>query len=446
MGETKAQELVKVPRGSRDVVSRLAEAFIARGNTAADFSLLCSEAGFSVPAPTLSRWRANLDEHGTALPGGSDRGRPRTLTDEQDRVWIGYILFRNANNLRVSLLDVQRYICDSFDVEVKATTVHSWLMEQGFSSKKMKRKSGGYKLDRSEMTTMAFEWIKKHWRMLKKGEVWCIDCTFLGHRLDTFYSYAPAGSPQPLLMENISRFTNIGIGAISSLGRCYGPFVFTYNQKARRDRPLTNKRQREVEELDNLFSEYLVSSNELVYCGKDRGETRTYVAADAEIVRRFMDQIDIEKGQVWLSDCGKEFFTKEGSNLEKYGVIHLGFEPAVHQYLSTCDNTWFGAAKKRWRSRGLDYGDDIRASVAFLADLEATRHGAMSWFNRNLQLQKAAPDREGVADLIGEKKVIQVDHYRQCLYEYCIKEGKDARGLLTRDPNDGLDGRYWQKE
>ena len=94
----------------------------------------------------------------------------------------------------------------------------------------------------------------------------------------------------------------------------------------------------------------------------------------------------------------------------------------------------------------MDYGDDIRASVAFLADLEATRHGAVSWFDRNLQLQKAAPDREGVADLIGEKKVIQVDHYRQCLYKYCIKEGKDARGLLTRDPNDGLDGRYWQKE
>ncbi len=439
-------KLVKVPLHSRDVVARIGEAFVQTGGTAVAFSSLCSEAGFSVPPSSLSRWRANIDEHGNALPGGGNRGRPRALDDEQTRRFVGFILFRNANNLCVALADVRGYICDSLLVDASESAVHNWLKEQGFTSQKMKRKSGGYKLSRTEMTDMAFEWLKKEWRMLKRGEIWCIDCTFLGHRLDTFYSYAPAGSPQPLLNENVSRFTNLAIGAISSLGRCYGPAVMTYNQKARRDRNPTAKRVAELAELDGLFLEYGVDPDWLVYIGKDKHETRVYVAANASIVRHFMDMLAVEPDHVWLSDGGKEFFTKSGSNLEGYGVIHRGFESAVHQYLSTCDNNWFGAAKRKWRSRGLDYNDDIRAAVAFLADLGATQGSASEWFNRNLQLDRDAPCRESVAKLIGEKKVIQIEYYRQCLYEYCIAENKDARGLLDRDSNDGLDGRYWQNE
>ncbi|HSI21144.1 MAG TPA: hypothetical protein VLA04_05625 [Verrucomicrobiae bacterium] len=116
----------------------------------------------------------------------------------------------------MQIADVRAFIAASLGVDVSRTTVSVFLNEQGFTCRKMKRKSGGYKLNRSEMANMAFEWLKKEWRLLKAGEVWCIDCTFLGHRLDTFYSFVPAGSPQPLLGENVARFTNLAIGALQA--------------------------------------------------------------------------------------------------------------------------------------------------------------------------------------------------------------------------------------
>jgi transposase len=430
---------------AKEVVAALAEAWIARGQSAKDFSLFCAEAGYKVPPATISRWLVNLDKHGAALPGGGERGRPRLLSDEQERLFVGYILWRNANNLLVSLEMVRAYIFNSLGVEAEKGTVQGWIVEQGFTSQKMKRKSQGYKLDRTEMTDLAFEWLKKHWRMLQEGEVWCIDCAFLGHRLDVFYSYAVAGGPQPLLKENACRFTNLAIGAISSLGRCHGPYVFTYNQKARRDRNPTKKRDAEVKKLNNELTKNNVCPDQLVYIGNDQDEKRVYVSATADVVQMFLDRCELDKDQLWVSDGGKEFWSKEGSVLVPNGVKHIRFPAAVHQYLSACDNNWFGAAKSKWRSRGLDYSDDVGAAVAFLADLEATRGNATEWMNRNLQLGKADPERNLVSDLIGEKKVIEIEHYRQCLYEYCIAEGKDGRGLLTKDPNDGLDGKYWWK-
>ena len=167
------------------------------------------------------------------------------------------------------------------------------------------------------------------------------------------------------------------------------------------------------------------------------------MAATAEVVGMFMEQIKVDKNQFWVSDNGKEFFTQEGSNLERYGVSHVGFPPAVHQYLSVCDNSWFGAAKQKWRARGLDYSDDIRSTIAFLADTDSTRLNARSWFQHNLQLHKANPDHEKVAELVGEKNVLEVEYYRECLYDYGIAEGEDVKVLLFPEANDGLDGRYW---
>ena len=77
------QELVSVPLAARDTVAKIARVFIGTNGTQKDFSTLCEKAGLRVTTSTLSRWLANLDDHGAALPGGEDRGRRKGLSDEQ---------------------------------------------------------------------------------------------------------------------------------------------------------------------------------------------------------------------------------------------------------------------------------------------------------------------------------------------------------------------------
>ena len=439
-------ELQTVPIEARDVVAQIAEAWIKRGDSQSSFTRFMAEAGFKVPKQTLSDWLARRRDTGVALPGGDGRGRPRALEEEEVRLLVGYVLWRNHNSLRVSLSDVKGYLEDNLSVHCDESTVQRYLADQGFTSQKMKRANNGYKLSRSKMVAVAFEWLRKHWRMLKVGEVWCIDCTFLGHHLDTYYSYNVKGAPQPLLKEKATRFTNLCIGAISSLGRCFSPIVLTFNPKARRDRRHTARWDADFRRMDQLLRDYNVDLDCFIYIGNERDEKRTYVPAVADVTRRFLEIYQLDPGTLWLSDGGKEFFTTNGSVLEEFGLKHIAFESVVHQYQSSCDNMWFGAAKTKWRSRKLDYSDDILASITFLADLEETRHGAIEWFNRNLQLDKPEPTREAVAQLIGEKKVLETEYYKECFVEYCIAEGQDARGFLQRDPSDGLDGSYWQNE
>ena len=337
-------------------------------------------------------------------------------------------------------------MCEELQVEVAQSTTHNYLTDQGFTSRKMKVKAAGYKLNRTDMADLAFSWLRKEWRLLKKGEVWCIDCTFTGHRTDVYYSYALAGSPQPLLADNISRFTDIIVAACSSLGNFYKPIAATYNEAARRDRNRTARRLAQVKKLDDILLAENVEPYQLAYVGKPDKEKRNIVAASPEIVRHFLDFYEIEPGELWLSDNGKEFFPVQGSVLKEYGLEHLAFIAAVHQYQSTCDNYWFGAAKRKWRTRGLDYSDSITSTVALLSDITATAVDCGAWFDRNLQLNRDAPDRELVSNLIGEKKAFESEYYRDCLYEYCVAFNKDGRALLNPADGDQLDGRYWQIE
>ena len=88
-----------------------------------------------------------------------------------------------------------------------------------------------------------------------------------------------------------------------------------------------------VAELDAVWNEFNVEDR-VVYIGKAKEEKRTYVAAAAEVIQKFLDKNDIEKGSTWFSDSGNEFFSANGSVLEAKDVTHIAYPPAVHQYLS----------------------------------------------------------------------------------------------------------------
>jgi hypothetical protein len=324
------------------------------------------------------------------------------------------------------------------------STIHSYLTNGGFSSKKMRRKKSGYNLSSDLLVEMAFDWVKKHWKLLTAGEIWSIDCTLTGHRLETWRSYSPSGAPPPLLDLELSRFTNLVVTAISSLGRMYYSIVFTYNAAARRDRKKTARRDAQVALLDAVLDEFSVQSYRVVYIGKEKDEKRTYVAASAEVVQMFLSKNNIEKGSFWMSDNGNEFFSANGSVLERSGVTHIAYPPAVHQYLSPNDNNHHSSAKAKWRTMGIDWSDDIRASVALLKCFDNDQANIRGYFEKNMQCERNIPDIEDMRELIGGKSLTSTSYHKKCMYEYCVAFKKDGRGGEADDYSDHLDGLYWQ--
>jgi hypothetical protein len=122
-------ELEVVPMEARDVVAQIAEAWISRGNSQASFCQFLKEAGFNVPKSTLSDWLINRRETGRALPGGNGRGRPSALTEEQVRLVVGFVLWKNHNSFRVGLVDVKDFLKKTFWCNVMSRlSSATWLL------------------------------------------------------------------------------------------------------------------------------------------------------------------------------------------------------------------------------------------------------------------------------------------------------------------------------
>jgi len=66
-------------------------AWKARGWKKEDFLVFLSEAGFSVPERTLTRWVAAVKQHGVAVSTQYDTGRPRMLSEEAIHIVVGYV-------------------------------------------------------------------------------------------------------------------------------------------------------------------------------------------------------------------------------------------------------------------------------------------------------------------------------------------------------------------
>ena len=87
-----------VPAEARTVVARLADAWMHEGRDVQSFLQFCREAGYNVAESSLRRWKQNVREHGEALPGGEERGRPKALTEEQERLFVGWVFWKNLAN------------------------------------------------------------------------------------------------------------------------------------------------------------------------------------------------------------------------------------------------------------------------------------------------------------------------------------------------------------
>ena len=71
------------------------------------------------------------------------------------------------------------------------------------------------------------------------------------------------------------------------------------------------------------------------------------------------------------SDNGNSFQEKKQDLLVQLGFArHASYPAAVHQYLSPNDNKLHGTAKRKWKTSGVDFSDDVASSISLLHHID----------------------------------------------------------------------------
>jgi hypothetical protein len=105
----------------------------------------------------------------------------------------------------------------------------------------------------------------------------------------------------------------------------------------------------------------------IIYVGKEKGDSRSYVSESPALLRNFFEHYKVPKGAAILSDIGGSFVDQGKSVLLYIGFQrHVCYPAVVHQYLSPNDNRMYGTAKKIWRESYLDCNDDVKSCLFLL--------------------------------------------------------------------------------
>lgn len=233
-------------------------------------------------------------------------------------------------------------------------------------------------------------------------------------------------------------------------GKKFLPIVFTRNSAFDLDPKKTTGRLKKLKYLRQRQRSWGVKDTQICFVAGKGGFWRE----DKWMTAEFFQRQKIPRGAVLLSD-GAKFLAKDGVKLlEQLGADHHEvFPSAVHQYLSVNDNKWHGVAKQRWREIGLNWKDDVNATLALLHCLsEVPQSQIDSWWEANMGLSKGGMSFDEALAAVGGEKIRLIngsDHYQACLSEYnAYRAPRQSRGqtVYRESPQQlscDMDGNYW---
>lgn len=416
-----------------------------------------SEVGYPVPYGTFRDWRRKFDLHGSAESSHDDRGRPALLDPLERDIFSGMILHEAeaGNNLRQS--DMAEFIHDHFGYECSPQAAGNYARQSGFSIKDFQTGTTACKFSTDELVERAYAWLAKHrLRDADPAKVCCIDFTFTSHRKDLVRGYCRVGAKAPRKKKRPTRYTNLIVCASFADGAERAPpMMFTYDPAFDACRSSTEIREgarKKVADTLNTVKRYGVQRSDIRYVEPPVNKKRqsyAYVGERRDLLEIFMRERGIDRQTFIFHDAGSVFGPKKSSVLKGLGYENeIVFEPAVHQFLSTCDNGWFGPAKKKWQKKFRDFDDDITTSIWLLAFLRATYRGVEAHFKKNLLLGITRLKEESVQRLIDDRSEDRRDEDEELKTIYRIFMGMDGRGDVEKrkaDPLFGnLDGAYYR--
>jgi transposase len=381
-----------------------------------------NQAGYKFSESQLDRWVARINAGETAVSASKATGASVHLTREQRDIAAGWVLSQNLHGTPVHLSDYSNFCNEQFEQMLSKQTISRYLAEDGFSYRTMQSKAKGFMVDIQSQRRQLWDWVHTQRKEgifdVHRSLLASIDFTFTGHRTERSSSFASQGGSQPMLGASISPYTNCIVTVVWADGmNRTPPMLFTYNPDFRQDRNTTARRATLVQHFDDCLKEIGIDVKRIVYVGKEKGESRTYVTESPALLQIFFKHYKVPKRAVILSDLGSSFVDQGKSVLLDLGFQkHVCYPAAVHQYLSPNDNRLHGTAKKVWRESNINYKDDVRSSIFLLHCLDNDiQIQSKMWFDRNMiQLKESE-----VEQLIGSagRKFSKI--HKSWLRKYC---------------------------
>jgi hypothetical protein len=378
------------------------------------------------------------------LSNDKSSGRPKALTDRQIMVFVGWVLHQNDEDEKAGIRECRRFIEDNFGMKIAQGTVHKYLMESGFSSRKGRRRTAGYKFDLDALIDLYEKDLERLWGLgikeMSPQHVTCMDSSSLGWRLLTRKTYFPKGGTQPKIREGNPAYTNLVVWATfpDGVNRCPA-LLFTGD-------PQFTERSRVRDRLDKLLAKYKIDPSRIVAVKK-----KNYVGENQAIIQHYLKHYPALRKCLILSDAGGSYIKKGVDIVREWGAQHATFTPAVHEYMSPLDNHAFGIAKAKMRANNVDETDRLEPSLVFLNALDSIMpERVQAMWDRNFLLEHDEIDRVAVREILrpsGKNGLRRADYFAHC---------KDAfrMEVLGLDPDeteqpplalqDGLDGVYWK--
>jgi transposase len=397
---------------SDEFKTHLAKLFVVqqkKGVTRIEFVKDLSEVGLDVSLRQFDRWVARVKSGNTAISTEKLSGTDKLLNREQRDETSGWVLEQLETGKEVHLDGYCAQVLTQHGVKISLSTARTYLLDDGFAPRTLQKKSSSFIIDLEQLRTDLWDWVKPRQLLLKnitRTKLCSIDFTFTGHRTERRKAFGIKGGAQPTEASKISKYTNCIITVVWADGKNRTPpMLFTLNQKFRRDRNKTPKRDQQVDHLFSCLSLYNIAFDRVVYVGENTGEKGQYTKECPHLIRLFFEHYKVPSDATVLSDNGNSFYEDGDSVLEQLGFQNHDTYPAnVHQYISMNDNRLHGTAKHSWRNSGIDHSDDVKSCLALLyyLDRDIVNHSKY-WFNRNLlELEESK-----VGDLIssaGSKK------------------------------------------
>lgn len=415
-----------------------------------------SEVGYSVPYGTFRDWQRKFMKYGSAELPHDERGRPPLLDRLERDIFEGMILARSEAGENLRQVDLAEFIRDEFGYVCSPQAAGEYARRSRFGIKDFQTGTTSGKFATDELIEKAYAWLaKKRLREADPAKVCCIDFTFTSHRKDIVRGYCRKGAPPPRKSTRPTRFTNLIICASFADGVDRAPpMMFTFDPAFDTSRSSTELREKAREKVAKTLNEvrkYGVRASDIRYVQPPVNKKRqsyVYVGERKELLEIFMKERAIDRKTFIFRDAGPVFGPKNSSVLKALGYENeIVFEPAVHQFLSTCDNGWFGPAKKMWRKKFRDFDDDIVTSIWLLAFLRKTYPGVQARFEKNLLLGVKRLKEEEVERLIVEQSEARRNEDIALKSVYRIFMRLDGRGDVEKrkaDPHFGnLDGAYY---
>ena len=433
-----------VPAEVRICMAKVADALLAEGVSYKRQREIYSEAGYEISEPTFRRLRACVHEGLDPLSGAKSSGRPKALTDQQLLIFIGWVLNCNDENEKVDLEGSVRFVEEQFAVCVSKETVRGLLLQNGFSSRKGRRRTAGYKFDLDGLIELYEKDLERFWGLGIKDvppeRLACMDSSSLGWRLLTRKTYSPKGGTQPKIREGNPAYTNLVVWVTfpDGVNRCPA-LLFTGD-------PQFTERSRVRDRLDHLLEKYNIDPSRIVAVKK-----KNYVGESQAIIQHFLKHYPALRRCLILSDAGGSYVKKGVDIVREWGAQHATFTPAVHEYMSPLDNHAFGIAKAKMRSNRVDETDRLEPSLVFLNALDFIKpEQVRAMWDRNFLLQHDEIDRDAIREILrpsGENELRRADYFAHARDAYRME-------VLGFDPEEteqppmalqsGLDGVYWK--